>query len=411
MAKRDPLPVWLYGIHAADLSDAGPGRVGLTYSDEALARWAGNVPLLSCSLPLRPRRQDASVFCSGLLPEGQHRQAMAAEARLPAYDTFGLLARFGRDVAGAVVIGPDAPDRGSGGVEPYTADALAEEVAALPDRPLGLHDDSELSIAGLQDKLLLIKLDGGWGRPVHGRPSTHILKVEDRRFPGLVQAEAACLALARAVGLTTVDVEVTTIARLPCLIVSRFDRTVDAAGELVRIHQEDACQALGRDPEAGRGRGKYERAGGPAWRDIGELLDRYAPDPEHELRRLVEVLVFTILTANADAHGKNVALLHPEPEAVALAPMYDTVPTALWPQLRKEAAMSVNGKWRFDHMTLSDVVEEARAWRLDPALAEASGAAMLDRVRSAAKRLDIPKAVVSVVDAKCESLGRKRGRS
>jgi len=57
---------------------------------------------------------------------------------------------------------------------------VAAAVDALPDTPLGVLDDSELSLAGMQDKLPLVRTDAGcgWGRPVGGYPSTHILKVD-----------------------------------------------------------------------------------------------------------------------------------------------------------------------------------------------------------------------------------------
>jgi serine/threonine-protein kinase HipA len=310
------------------------------------------------------------VFFSGLLPEGQHRQAMAAAANVPSYDTFGLLERFGRDVAGALVISRDDPDERPGSVESYTSESLAAEVGELHERPLGLHDDSELSIAGIQDKLLLVAMgEGRWGRPVHGLPSTHILKVENRRFAGMAEAEAACLQLARAVGLTSVEASVATIADLPCLIVSRFDRVIDEERVVTRIHQEDSCQALRKDPEAARGRGKYEAAGGPSLRQVAALLDRFAVDGEAQLLRLVAATTFNVLIGNADAHGKNLGLLHPTAESVDLAPLYDTVPTALWPRLRKEAAMTVGGRVRLSSVTPGDIEAEAGAWRLSPSSA------------------------------------------
>lgn len=370
MAKREPLGVWLHGVRVADLTSSRPGEVVSRYTEPALDLWPNNIPLLSCSLPLTTGRSDASAFFSGLLPEGRHRQAMASEANVPAYDTFGLLERFGRDVAGALVIGRDDADERPGGVEPYTAESLAVEVGELHERPLGLHDDSELSIAGIQDKLLLVDLGKGrWGRPVHGRPSTHILKVEDRRFVGMAEAEAACLQLARAVELTTVDASVARIADLPCLIVSRFDRAIGAKGVVSRIHQEDACQALRRDPEAARGRGKYEAAGGPSLREIAAVLDRFAVDGEEQLLRLAAVTTFNVLIGNADAHGKNIGLLHPTAETVELAPLYDTVPTALWPKLRRDGAMTVGGRVRLASVTPKDIVSEAQAWRLSPSAA------------------------------------------
>ena len=385
MARREPLGVWINDVRVAELTSKHGWDLTCSYSPEALDRWPGNTPLLSCSLPLGARRLDASVFCAGLLPEGQHRQAMAAIAGVAVTDTHALLERFGRDVAGALVISVRAPDPRAGSVEVYLPGALEEEVASLPERPLGLHDDSELSIAGLQDKLLLVRMaDGSWGRPVHGAPSTHILKVEDRRFPGMADAEAHCIDLARAVGLTDVDVELVEIADTSCMVVSRFDRAIRADGSVRRVHQEDACQALGRDPDAHRGRGKYQNADGPALREVAELLDRWARDPSAQLDRLVAAVTFTVAIGNADAHGKNLALLHTDAQHVELAPLYDTVPTVLWPRLRANAAMSVNGNWSLDDIRLDDIVAEAVTWRHDPARAIAVACDIAERLVDAA---------------------------
>lgn len=195
------LQVWLHGEHVADLSGTRAGVLDCRYTREAVQRWEGNLPLLSCSMPLRRGRQPAArPFFRGLLPEGEARNAMAALARVPVTDTVGMLARFGRDVAGAVVLTTGEPQARHPSVEPYDAESLAAEVSTLTRNPLALHDDSELSLAGLQDKLLLVRTPQGWARPRNGHPSTHVLKVEDRRFPGMALLEAAALRLGYAVG-------------------------------------------------------------------------------------------------------------------------------------------------------------------------------------------------------------------
>jgi serine/threonine-protein kinase HipA len=405
MATPEPLGVWLFGSRVAELTSTRPGEVRCRYTSEALDRWPLNTPILSCSLLLSTRVQRGDIYFSGLLPEGQHRQAMAAEARLPTYDTFGLLARFGRDVAGAATISADEPGDRPGDVVPYTPDTLRAEVAELPERPLGLHEDSELSIAGLQDKLLLVDLgDGHWGRPVHGLPSTHILKVEDRRYPGMAEMEAGCLQLARAIGLTTVEVRVETIADVPCLLVSRFDRQVDG-GAVQRVHQEDACQALARDPDANARRGKYQRAGGPSFREVAALLDRFADEPMAELTQLVRAMTFTVLIGNADAHGKNVALLHPDPTAVSLAPLYDTVPTALWPNLRREAAMAVGGRWVLQEITFDDVVAETRSWSMEAGHARETAIRTTTDLRERCSASGaVPPRLAELVGRRCDDL-------
>jgi serine/threonine-protein kinase HipA len=365
MAKPDPLGVWLDGLLVAELKPRRRGELHCTYTDEALARWRRLSPVLSCSLPLRKAPMNASVFADGLLAEGQHRHALSADLKVASNDVYSLLRRFGRDVAGALVIATEEPSARRPEAIPYAHGSLEQEVIDLPDRPLAIHDDSELSIAGLQDKLLLVRMpDGGWGRPAHGYPSSHILKVDDALHPGLVMAEAECLRLAARVGLTNVEVELDTIAERPCLVVSRFDRQIDPDGTTVRrIHQEDICQALARDPNAARGRGKYQDAGGPSLREAARLLDLYSEKPQEQLDRLLATVTFTVLIGNADAHGKNLALLHPTREAVELAPLYDTVPTVLWPKLRKRGAMSIAGRWDLGSITVEHLLDEAGAWR------------------------------------------------
>lgn len=398
MPKTDRLEVWFHGVHVADFAaPKAPWRIECRYTAEALERWPGNAPLLSCSLPLSARRLDASVFCAGLLPEGQHRQAFADRAGLATNNVFGLLRRYGRDVAGAVVIADPDTEAASGvpGAVPYTPEELALEVDALDEHPLGLHDDSELSLAGLQDKLLLIDLgDGRWGRPVHGRPSTHILKVDDRLRPGLVAAEADCLRLARHVGLTTVDVACTVLAGVECLIVSRFDRVIGADGLLTRLHQEDLCQALARDPDANGRRGKYERYGGPTLAEAAALLDRYGADPAGELDRLVAATAFTVIVGNADSHGKNLGLLHPTATTVELAPLYDTVPTLLWPKLRDSLAMSIAGHWSLDDIGPETVAAEAARWPHDHRRARRVALDVAERTLAAATELLDPESAV-----------------
>ena len=163
------------------------------------------------------------------------------------------------------------------------------------------------------------------------------------------------------------------VGGLPCLIVSRYDRRIED-GTVVRIHQEDLCQALAIDPTRSRGgQANYERNGGPALRDAATLLRRFAADVQHEVRQLFRAMVFTVVIGNADAHGKNLSLLHPEPGRIELAPLYDTVPTALFDQLPRRCAMSVNGVMSdLASITAADLISEVvgrSRWGLTPATA------------------------------------------
>lgn len=369
---------WWDGTPVASIEGDG-SAVRLTYTPETFDRWPANTPLLSCSLPVRSGTTSAGPFLRGLLPEGQHLAAVAATAGLAATDTTGLLARFGRDVAGALVIASEFPGPRPGELVPYSSEGLDDEVAGLTDTALAVHDDSELSIAGLQDKLLLVETDEGWNRPVRGAPSTHILKIDDRRHVGLVAAEAACLRVAAAIDLTDIDIEETTVGGIECIVVSRFDRRRASDGRVERVHQEDLSQATGREPTA-----KYERSGGPTLRDAAALLDAHSADPTAALDRLVAQVTFAVLVGNADAHGKNLAFLHLG-DSVELAPLYDQVPTVLWPNLRREPALSIGPRVTgIDDIGLDDIIAEARLWSHSPTRARAVATATAARARDAA---------------------------
>jgi serine/threonine-protein kinase HipA len=167
----------------------------------------------------------------------------------------------------------------------------------------------------------------------------------------------------------------------------RFDRTTGGAG-VGRLHAEDAGQALGRDPEAARGRGQYESSGGPSLRAVAALLAAHAEDPDRELTRLVVAATFTVLIGNADAHGRNVALLHPRPGVVALAPLYDTVPTTSWSTARTDAAMSVNGRWALRSLTLDDLEAEGASWGLGRRKVRREAWRTAERVRDLAGKVE-----------------------
>jgi len=384
MANRPPLRCWWDGVHVADIEQhKQPWNLRCRYTGEAQDRWPIGTPLLSCSLPVGSRPVDATNFVRGVLPEGRHLQAAAAIAGVSTNSSFDLLKRFGRDIAGAVIVTSEdeGPEPRPGAVEPYSDDDLDREVATLgDDNPLGLHPDSELSIAGMQNKLLLVELDGGWGRPVHGYPSTHILKIDGDRYPGLVRAEAECLTLAYAVGITDAPPRIERLGGRDCIIVARYDRHLADTGQIVRTHQEDACQALDVDISAHHNRGKYEAHGGPTLTQIAGLLDVHSDDRDHELEQLARLVTFTAAIGNADLHGKNISLLHDDNGRISLAPAYDTVPTMLWPNLRDASAVAINGTTNFANITIDTIAAEAHTWGLDHERVQAVAADTIDAI-------------------------------
>ena len=100
------------------------------------------------------------------------------------------------------------------------------------------------------------------------------------------------------------------------LLVSRYDRLEDADGRLVRIHQEDFCQALGVVPEM-----KYQNEGGPDLKSCFDLLRKATRPSAPQVLRLLDAVVFNALVGNHDAQAKNFSLLYAAgtPATLALA--------------------------------------------------------------------------------------------
>lgn len=379
----DQLAVWLYGTRVA-LIDQERARLRLAYTDDALARYPLGVPLLSLSLPLTSERYTHGLvrpFLDGLLPEDEPRQIVANDLGLFREDTFGLIRVLGRDCAGALVIqpadDPPPPNPTTRSAEPLGDTEIGELVANLRSAPLGVGGSVRLSLAGVQEKLVLTRMpDGRWGRPVAGTPSTHILKPEIDRYPKTVENEVFCMRLARNLGLRVPAVEMTTIAGRRLIVIDRYDRVVHEDGSVERIHQEDFCQATGIPPEK-----KYEEDGGPSLRRIaGILQDVAAPDSLDELLRLVTL---NVLVGNGDAHGKNYSLLHEPSGALRLAPVYDVVSTIVYGD--DQLAMYVDHVHRTNKVTAERLVNEAARWGMSRGRAAEVVTDLLDRAPAAAE--------------------------
>ncbi len=180
------------------------------------------------------------------------RRQVALATGISAANDYKLLERFGGDVAGALTVLPSGQTESPpapGSLEVLSAEKLDEILTDLPQRPFAVDEEGEvrMSLAGAQSKLPVVAVDESFALP-HGseRPTTHILKPEPARFPGLVANEFFCMRLAAEVGLQVAAVErAETTSGLPFLIVTRYDR--DLTQEPIRrLHQEDFCQALGK---------------------------------------------------------------------------------------------------------------------------------------------------------------------
>lgn len=397
----DELAVWLYGDRVAVIGRVR-GRPRLAYTDEALSRYDLGTPLLSLSLPVANLSYPHGVvraFLDGLLPEGSFRQSIARDAGVRPDDTYGLIGALGRDCAGAIVIQP-AEDPPPPAATTTTAERLSpaeldDLVENLRSAPLGAGGRVRVSLAGVQEKLVLTRMpDGSWGRPVDGTPSTHILKPEIAAYPQTVENEAFCMRIAKHLGLDVAAVETTEIAGRKLIVIERYDRIVSADGSVERIHQEDLCQATGTPPDT-----KYEEDGGPSLRRVADVLQAVAASGS--LEKLLQASTLNVLLGNGDAHAKNLSLLHHGSGALIMTPLYDLMNTLHYGDDR--LAMSIDTVQRTDRVTAERVANEAVRWGLSRERATSTIADLLESAPAAitAAREEtggVPDALLSTIE-------------
>ena len=412
VSSRAPLHCLLDGRPVARLLDAGLGLAAVEYLEPAVAAGATR-DRLSVRLPVRAAHHaavDARAFLEGLLPEGWVRDELATRARLDREDTFGLLAAYGRDCAGAVSVVPDpgAVEPETGGVEWLTDDELVARIRDLRSAPFGVGSAPgiRISLGGVQEKLVVVRRGDQFGIPLGSTPSTHLLKPVPiggdgtPRHPGLAEVEHFCLQLAAAmateqpsrtkgVGFRVPATELVDIGGRRALLVERYDRRL-MEGAVHRLHQEDGCQVLGVLPSA-----KYQRLVGdaPSLRLLADALARWGIDPVLDQRALLQMVTTTVICGNADLHAKNLSFLHDG--GFRLAPMYDVVSTSVYPDVDLELGLFIGSESFLDDVRGADLIDEAVGWglgrnaaisavRVSAEIAAELAPAVLDRSRSTA---------------------------
>ena len=171
--------------------------------------------------------------------------------------------------------------------------------------------------------------------------SSHIIKPPIQHYASTVENEYFCMTLAKKADLNVPNVQILNHA-MPLYLIKRYDRITDENGQLIRLPQEDFCQAMGVPPS-----NKYEKEGGPSLAACFELVRNHSIQPTKDLTALLHWVVFNYLIGNADAHGKNVSFML-TPTGPILAPFYDLMSTAVYPNLAQKMAMKIGGEDRPD---------------------------------------------------------------
>jgi len=324
-------------------------RVSGNYRFEYTSEWQRNprhIPL-SRSMPLQQHRHGTrpiTNFMWGLLPENERiLDEWANRFHVSARNPFALLAAVGEDCPGAVqLVPPDVELDGRENVKRLSRSELEARVVALKNDPGAgrlAQDTGQFSLAGAQAKTALYRIKNSWGIPQGRTPTTHILKPETGRIRHIASNEHFCLELARRLGLPAAISTVEVIADVPVIIVERYDRIRRSQGVL-RVHQEDMCQALGVNPLR-----KYQSEGGPTIKHIMALLLESA-NPNVDRDRFARAQALNFVIAGTDAHARNYSIVYAPGGAFRLAPLYDVISDLPYASNRRKSslAMGIDGR-------------------------------------------------------------------
>jgi len=339
--KAELLMVLLNGVNMGRIYKEKQERLSFAYDHEYLESGLG-IPL-SLSMPIvqQIHGHDAIYpFLWGLLPDNEQvLQRWAAKFHVSATNIFGLLSHVGEDCAGAVQFVPE--DRIDQALEGNRKRLSDDDIAGLlrdlrrdPGLTRRAGDPGQFSLAGAQAKTALQFSAGRWYMPSGREPTTHILKPPRPDLDGHVENEHFCLRLAATAGLRVPETTIQNFGDEVAIVIERYDRQKDK-DRLLRIHQEDACQALSVHPAI-----KYENEGGPGILQIMDLLNQ-SSRPVEDRRRFMSAVAFNYVILGTDAHAKNYSLLLGERGQVRLAPFYDIASLLPYGRRRREERLAM----------------------------------------------------------------------
>lgn len=332
--RAETAAVWRGGERTGTLTRTATGAV-FEYDDAFLARRPGPESGIATTLPYSSRRFETSgvnlhPFFAGLLPEGLRLSALVRAVKTSQDDLFSLLVACGADTVGDIAVGTGPAEPAEAGPEAdltRTGELVFDELFA---RSLA-DPNPPYAVAGVQRKVsagrvsLLVRSRRG------AAPS--ILKLGTPDLPHLVENEAFLLSAARDCGLPTPEFRVVRDRTgAAALAVGRFDRIAAAKGApAARVHQEDACQFLGRYPAD-----KYRLT----LQDVADGLAEVCAAPHVAVAWLLRLQAFSYVTANGDLHARNVSVRRiPGTSRHEPTPAYDLVCTLPYGDDRMALAM------------------------------------------------------------------------
>jgi len=328
-----PLQVLLNNDLVGRLLKEPDGAISFRYDENWLAGESA-IPV-SLSLPLREdafRGAPVVAVFENLLPDSDVlRMRVAEKVGAKGTDAYSLLSQIGRDCVGALQFVPEDAeviDETPGVTGEIVSESDIEKLLKnLARAPLGLDRDQDfrISVAGAQEKTALLRQKGKWLKPRGTTPTTHILKTQIGTLQNgidlsnSVENEYYCLKLMAAFGLPVNAAEIQVFGKTKALVIERFDRKRSGDGRLLRVPQEDACQALSCPPSL-----KYQNQGGPGMVDILNLL-KSGDTPAADQKTFLKAQILFWLIGATDGHAKNFSIFLGPRGRFYMTPLYDVL--------------------------------------------------------------------------------------
>lgn len=338
-AHSTSLSLWVNGVHVGHWTMRRGGEQELRYADSWSRHELGRP--LSLSLPfnfhgMALKGAVVANYFDNLLPDSdQIRRRVAERFATRSLTPFDLLAAIGRDCVGALqILGEDEAPEGIHqleGVPLSVEDVERHLIEAAGGKILGLgadpDDDFRISLAGAQEKTAFLRDGDQWLAPRGSTPTTHIFKlplglVGNRNvdLATSVDNEWLCLQLMKAYGLPAANAEIASFGKQRVLVVERFDRQQAGAGApVIRLMQEDFCQALGHSPLQ-----KYEADGGPGLSALFDMLSR-SSNAANDMRTLMASQILFWMLRATDGHAKNFSISLLAGGRYQMTPIYDVL--------------------------------------------------------------------------------------
>lgn len=284
--------------------------------------------------------QAVESYFENLLPEAGIRDLL--KLKFQTTTTFGLLSVIGGDTASDLTILPE----GEAPQPPQYKTISWQDIADEFTQQQGVihniqeEDGLRISLAGAQRKLsICIDPDGNPLLPLGSSPSTYIIKPDIQGIEGVWASainETFVMTLAAKLELGVAEVNYQPIAK--ACVIKRYDRLLNANGDIKRLHQLDLCQIDGKPSTI-----KYESDGGPTLLRCRELLTQSGVVAA-DTKRFIQWIFFNLYVGNHDSHAKNLSIYFSPKHGVGLTPFYDLLSTSLYSGLSRKFAFNIGGE-------------------------------------------------------------------